>query len=108
MTLIDIICEKMNNKFEQTSNLKEADLVYFKGLASSASEIVFLKSTIATQLVGYILNQQNYIKETANRTINMKGVYSEIVMYKKKDKDEILPWHAEKLDINNIMSYFKQ
>lgn len=109
MTLIELITKELPKNFEPTNNFKEADIVFFNAKDVNFSELVFVGSTMGNSLVGYCLNQQGYMKSTSSMTVNVRmNMYKEILMYKNKSEDHIVPWKHENVTLDIIRNYFKK
>lgn len=108
MTLVDVIIGNLGKKFEETSKLKDADLVVFNSKDFKFNEVIFVVNTMASYMVGYSLDQQGQLREISNRTIDTKStIYSKATMYKKKSDLESLPWKRDKIELNDLSTYFR-
>jgi len=112
MSLIQIIKEKIEKKdcpsFQLTNQLKEADLVFYKGMKEIDSDIVFVAKTMGKYFVGYLMDQNNNFKEVSNRSLDIKGTsYESAQMYKSKNAKESLPWNSQNASKESIINYFK-
>lgn len=106
--LVDLIENTINKSFTQTNDMKLADIVLFKSIDSRFNEVLFVKNSQGSYLIGIALDKQNQLRE-ANKGINTKGTnYSSIEMYKKNDENNRLPWRNEEEDwsFETIRKYF--